>query len=78
MWDVYFFEGDAFVFRVGLAILQYLETRCREDNLGEIIAHLTDLSAFFPTHKELFRLIERVPLSENKLNSLKKRLSRPG
>ena len=74
IWDSYFFEGDSFIFRVGLAILTYLDSKFKADAQADMIPALTDLSSHFTEHKALFRIIDKIYINENKIKSLRKKL----
>lgn len=75
LWDSYIFEGDKFIFKVGLAILVQLEAQFKPDNFSELVSNLNDVSRFLPTYKVLSRAADKIYLTSAKISSLRARLS---
>jgi len=71
VWDVYMFEGDAYIFKIGLAILMNLDTKFQGEDIDGIVTIINDMSEYFLTPEKLFKTADKINITLGKINSLK-------
>ncbi|CAG9323814.1 TBC1D12_1 [Blepharisma stoltei] len=70
VWDSYLFEGDAYIFKVGIGILISLEKELQGDMNG-IISIILNTAGYFDDASKLFRYVDRLNISLFKINKLR-------
>ena len=71
MWDTYFFEGDCYIFKVGLGILITLESWFKSEVADRIVPALTDCSEYITDSKKFFSTVDKVQISNTKIQALR-------
>ncbi len=76
LWDIYFLEGDAFLYRATLGILKYFEPRLIKCPFEDIMSFLSRLNQVSDIDENLlFDCIDEIQISKQKLEKVKEAAS---
>jgi hypothetical protein len=72
MWDIYFLEGDLFLYRSTLGILKYFEQRLLKSQFEDIMSFLSRLNQVSDMDEnQLFDCIDEILISKTKLERVR-------
>ncbi|CAG9332143.1 TBC1D12_2 [Blepharisma stoltei] len=74
IWDRYFFEGDAYIFKVGLGILIGLDKELQNGDIDSVVGIINNISSHFDSPQKIFRHVDHLNITIYKINKLRIKL----